>query len=113
MNESKCKSEKEGGPETNQALSEKNRKIRSLGQTVLKWAIRRIQQSYWKPGDPITRFTVFDDDAVYDLSDTDGIIKNISKTTPVDVIGGTMTVFSPDETEKVLQALRREDETAA
>ena len=54
-------------------------------------------------------FTVFDDDATYDLSETDGIIPNISKTTPIDVIGGTMTVFAPGEEERLLQVLRQED----
>ncbi len=53
---------------------------------------------------------MFDDNATYDLSETDGIIPNISKTTPIDVIGGTMTVFAPGEEERVLRALRQEDQ---
>lgn len=76
---------------------------------AIKWALHRVEDSYWKPGDPITRFTVFDDNAVYDLSETDGIIPNISKKTPIDVIGGTMTVFARGEEERVLRALRQED----
>ena len=84
-------------------------KVRHFGVAAIKWALHRVEDSYWKPGDPITRFTVFDDNATYDLSETDGIIPNISKTTPIDVIGGTMTVFAPGEEERVLPALRQED----
>ena len=85
-------------------------KVRHFGVAAIKWALHRVEDSYWKPGDPITRFTVFDDNATYDLSETDGIIPNISKTTPIDVIGGTMTVFAPGEEERVLRALRQEDQ---
>lgn len=84
-------------------------KVRLFGVAAIKWALRRVEDSYWKPGDPITRFTVFDDNATYDLSETDGIIPNISKT-PIDVIGGTMTVFAPGEEERVLRALRQEEQ---
>ena len=84
-------------------------KVRLFGVAAIKWALHRVEDSYWKPGDPITRFTVFDDNATYDLSETDGIIPNISKTTPIDVIGGTMTVFARGEEERVLRALRQED----
>ena len=84
-------------------------KVHFFGVAAIKWALRRVEDSYWKPGDRITRFTVFDDDATYDLSETDGIIPNISETTPIDVIGGTMTVFAPGEEERLLQALRQED----
>ena len=85
-------------------LERMKERVRSLGVGAIKWALNRVENSYWKPGDRITRFTVFDDNATYD-----GIIPNISETTPVDVIGGTMTVFAPGEEERVLRALRQED----
>lgn len=91
-------------------LERMKERVRSLGVGAIKWALNRVENSYWKPGDRITRFTVFDDNATYDLSKTDGIIPNISETTPVDVIGGTMTVFAPGEEERVLRALRQEDQ---
>lgn len=84
-------------------------KVRLFGVAAIKWVLHRVEDSYWKPGDPITRFTFFKEGERYDLSDTDGIIPNISKTTPIDVIGGTMTVFAPGEEERLLQALRQED----
>ena len=63
---------------------------------------------YYRPGDPITRFTIAKEGSWFDLSDTGGIIPQVSKTTPLRVIGDVTTPFSPAESERLLAHMLRE-----
>ena len=82
--------------------------VRRMGRTVLEWAIRTLENSYWKPGDPITRFSVSKEEgglvSPSEVGDDEDII------TPIDVSGGTMTPFFPQEEKAMLEWLEENKE---
>lgn len=91
------------------------RKFKALGRKAIRETVLRLGRPfrYWRPGDPIRRFTIFEDGATYDLTSTDGIIESFSKTTPVDIIGGTTTPFSPEDSQKILAWLEEDEESSS
>lgn len=64
----------------------------------------------YKPGDRITQFTMFDPAHIYDLSDSNGIIPEIDKTTPINVIGPVSTPFTPGEAKRMIAWMSEEED---
>ena len=64
----------------------------------------------YRPGDRITRFTMFDPAHIYDLSDSNGIIPEVDKTTPINVIGPVSTPFTPGEAKKMIAWMAEEED---
>ena len=71
-----------------------------MGRTVLEWAIRTLENSYWKPGDPITRFSL--------SKRAGGLVppkSEVQDDAVIDVRGGTVTPLSPSEEKAMLKWL--------
>ena len=90
-------------------------KIRQLGAKALRGVLKRLTRPYryWEPGDPVSLYTLVDDGAEYDLSETGGIVKSISETTPLDLLGGTISIFSDKEAEEVVAWIKEERDKSA
>ena len=87
-------------------LIERERERRELGRraTLASKIAQRITAPfrYYRPGDPITRFTIAEEGAWFDLSATNGAIPNVTGNIPLRVFGDVTTPFTPKESERIL-----------
>ena len=70
-----------------------------LGIPALKGALAVLKSTCWKPGDPITRFSTSWEEAI---GDPDADTEEYDETTQIDVSGGTMTPFTPEQEAEFL-----------
>lgn len=86
------------------------RERRELGRraTLASKIAQRITAPfrYYRPGDPITRFTIAEEGAWFDLSATNGAIPNVTGNRPLRVFGDVTTPFTLKESERLLARMR-------
>ncbi|RYC73921.1 hypothetical protein G1ANC_00253 [Candidatus Nanosynsacchari sp. TM7_ANC_38.39_G1_1] len=92
--------------ETSSVPLDRERERRELGRraTLASKIAQRITAPfrYYRPGDPITRFTIAEEGAWFDLSATNGAIPNVTGNIPLRVFGDVTTPFTPKESERIL-----------
>ncbi len=89
-------------------------RMRQLGAKILQRVAKRLTRPFRhrEPGDPVSLYTLVDDSAEYDLSKTGGIVKSISETTPLDLLGGTISIFSPEEAKEIIMWIENERDSS-
>lgn len=79
---------------------------RNIAIPALKGALAVLKSTCWKPGDPITRFSTSWEEAI---GDPDADTEEYDETTQIDVSGGTMTPFTPEQEAEFLAWLEEHE----